>query len=88
MNNKWRTRLTNVYVYIGLASAVLLASGLDIGILNSWKELFIGIGFIFSSPSRVICLVLTCISALVDPTSEGLRDRDKEIKRLKGETNE
>lgn len=88
MNNRWKTRLTNIYMYIGLISAVLLATGLDIGALNSWKELFVGLGFIFSSPSKVVCLVLTCISALVDPTSKGLKDGDKEIKRLKGEENE
>ncbi len=77
-NNKMRNRLTNIYMYLGMISTILLATGLDIASLGNWNDFFTALMLIFQSPSKLLCLVLAILSALIDPTTKGITDK-KEV---------
>lgn len=78
MTGKMKNRLTNIYMYLGMISTILLATGLDIASLGNWNDFFTALMLIFQSPSKLLCLVLAILSALIDPTTKGITDK-KEV---------
>lgn len=79
MTNKMKTRLTNIYMYLGMVSTILLATGLDITSLSTWKEFFVAILGVLATPSRLLCLSLAILSAVIDPTTKGLTDKPTSV---------
>lgn len=75
MTGKMKNRLTNIYMYLGMISTILLATGLDIASLGNWNDFFTALMLIFQSPSKLLCLVLAILSALIDPTTKGITDK-------------
>lgn len=75
MNDKMKTRLTNIYMYLGMISTILLATGLDITSISTWEQFFVAILAVLATPSRLLCLVLAILSAIIDPTTKGITDK-------------
>lgn len=75
MTDKMKTRLTNIYMYLGMISTILLATGLDITSISTWEQFFVAILAVLATPSRLLCLVLAILSAIIDPTTKGITDK-------------
>lgn len=75
ITKKMKTRLTNIYMYLGMVSTILLATGLDITSLATWKEFVFAILGVVTSPSKLLCLSLAILSAIIDPTTKGVTDK-------------
>ena len=75
MTDKMKTRLTNIYMYLGMVSTILLATGLDITSISTWEQFFVAILAVLATPSRLLCLVLAILSAIIDPTTKGITDK-------------
>lgn len=75
MTDKMKTRLTNIYMYLGMISTILLATGLDITSISTWEQFFVAILAVLATPSRLLCLVLAILSAVIDPTTKGITDK-------------
>lgn len=75
MTDKMKTRLTNMYMYLGMISTILLATGLDITSISTWEQFFVAILAVLATPSRLLCLVLAILSAIIDPTTKGITDK-------------
>ena len=75
MTDKMKTRLTNIYMYLSMVSTVLLATGLDITSISTWEQFFVAILAVLATPSRLLCLVLAILSAIIDPTTKGITDK-------------
>lgn len=75
ITKKMKTRLTNIYMYLGMVSTILLATGLDITSLATWKEFVFAILGVVASPSKLLCLSLAILSAIIDPTTKGITDK-------------
>ena len=75
MTDKMKTRLTNICMYLGMISTILLATGLDITSISTWEQFFVAILAVLATPSRLLCLVLAILSAIIDPTTKGITDK-------------
>lgn len=70
-------RFKNIYFYLGLIGVIFGAAGVDFNTLTSWKLLFEAILGILANPVAILCVVAGILGSYADPTTKGLRDRNK-----------
>ncbi len=70
-------RFKNIYFYLGLVGVIFGAAGVDFNTLTSWKLLFEAILSILANPVAILCVIAGVLGAYTDPTTKGLRDRNK-----------
>lgn len=70
-------RFKNIYFYLGLVGVIFGAAGVDLNTLTSWKLLLEAVLGILANPVAILCVVAGVLGAYTDPTTQGLRDKNK-----------
>lgn len=70
----WKSKLKNVYLWVGIAGVALAAGGVDFNTMTDWKLLFGAIMSIFSNPVALVSAGAAVIGIIVNPNTKGLKD--------------
>lgn len=74
LKGNMKARLKNVYFWLGIVSAFLLAARIEPSTITTWDKLFKALLSVFSNPYLLAYTVVDLLSIFVEPTSPGLRD--------------
>jgi len=67
-------RLRNPYFWIGVIAVLILAVGVDVTTLTSWKMLWAEVHEFISSPFLVGTALVALVTTYIDPSTGGLKD--------------
>lgn len=72
-----KVRLKNPWFYIGLASVIFAAIGIDPSTLTSWGAVWQEVVAFVSNPFLIASTVVAVLGVFIDPTTKGLTDSNE-----------
>ena len=73
--NVIKSRYKNPWFWVGLASIMIAASGIDFESLTSWALLGEAFLTIILNPVKLVAVLLAGLGVFVNPTTSGLKDK-------------
>lgn len=70
-----KKRMKNLYFWIGLIGVILTAVGVDAETLITWEAVWNAVCDLVKNPYLLGCAAAAIIGVVVDPSTEGLKDR-------------
>jgi len=67
-------RFKNPWFWVGLASVIIAASGIDAQTLTSWHLVVEAIYTVIANPVTVAAVALAILAVFINPTTKGIRD--------------
>lgn len=75
------TRFRNPWFWVGIVGVILTATGMEPEMFTSWDILFSSIKDVLGNPFLIGSTILAVLGIFVDPTTDGLTDKNKTVKK-------